>query len=341
MTPEQVELLAATGFLRTAADGTSTGAADEPLAANQVVADTLKIVGSTLLGLTVGCAQCHDHRYDPIPQADYYRLRAVFEPALDTNHWRRPAQRLVSLFTDADRAKCQGHRGRGREAADRSSTPRPRRTWRRRPRRSWRSFPTRFGPSSAPPCDAAAASRSAEQKRLLASNPSVNITAGVLYQYNQAAADDLKKENAKVAAKRAEKPVEDFVSVLDEVPGVVPETQDLPSRRPSSAHETGPTRRPDDRRARGLAFEIPRKGPLAADLGPQAGLRSTSRERAIIRSSAACWPIGSGSIISAAGWSTRRATSACWARARPIPNCSTGWPTSWSARAGASSACTG
>ena len=47
------------------------------------MADTLKIVGSTLLGLTVGCAQCHDHRYDPIPQADYYRLRAVFEPALD------------------------------------------------------------------------------------------------------------------------------------------------------------------------------------------------------------------------------------------------------------------
>ncbi len=107
LTPEKAELLAATGFLRTAADGTSTGAADEPLAANQVVADTLKIVGSTLLGLTVGCAQCHDHRYDPIPQADYYRLRAIFEPALDTNHWRRPAQRLVSLFKDADRAKCK------------------------------------------------------------------------------------------------------------------------------------------------------------------------------------------------------------------------------------------
>ena len=57
-------------------------------------------------GLTVGCAQCHDHRYDPIPQTDYYRLRAVFEPALDPGHWRRPAQRLVSLYTDADRARA-------------------------------------------------------------------------------------------------------------------------------------------------------------------------------------------------------------------------------------------
>ncbi len=146
LTPEKAELLAATGFLRTAADGTSTGAADEPLAANQVVADTLKIVGSTLLGLTVGCAQCHDHRYDPIPQADYYRLRAVFEPALDTNHWRRPGQRLVSLFKDADRAKCKAIEAEAAKLQE-ASTPRPRHTWRRRPRRSWRSFPSRFGPS--------------------------------------------------------------------------------------------------------------------------------------------------------------------------------------------------
>ena len=109
--PDQAETLAATGFLRTAVDGTSTGAADEALAANQVVADTLKIVGSTFLGLTVGCAQCHDHRYDPIPQSDYYRLRAVFEPrsipALATAR-----KRLVSLYTDADRAKCGPSRPR-------------------------------------------------------------------------------------------------------------------------------------------------------------------------------------------------------------------------------------
>src|SRR5712692_10757953 len=41
--------------------------------------EMLGVVGQTFLGLTVNCARCHDHKFDPIPQKDYYRLKAVFE----------------------------------------------------------------------------------------------------------------------------------------------------------------------------------------------------------------------------------------------------------------------
>ena len=42
--------------------------------------DTVEHTAKAFLGLTLNCARCHDHKYDPIAQADYYRLRAFFEP---------------------------------------------------------------------------------------------------------------------------------------------------------------------------------------------------------------------------------------------------------------------
>jgi hypothetical protein len=47
---------------------------------NTWLQDTTDHTAKAMLGLTFGCARCHDHKYDPIRQADYYRLRAVFEP---------------------------------------------------------------------------------------------------------------------------------------------------------------------------------------------------------------------------------------------------------------------
>jgi mono/diheme cytochrome c family protein len=107
LSPEQADKLIATGFLRMGPDGTGDGAVDQNLARNETIAETIKIVSTSLLGMTVGCAQCHNHRYDPITQADYYRMRAIFEPAFDTTSWRAPNARLVSLWSEETKQKAK------------------------------------------------------------------------------------------------------------------------------------------------------------------------------------------------------------------------------------------
>ncbi len=93
---EQRELLAATGFLRCGPDITAGGGAIAE--AEQTFTESIKIISSGLLGLSVGCAQCHDHRYDPISQVDYFRFRAIFEPAFNPSKWRKPAERTAALM---------------------------------------------------------------------------------------------------------------------------------------------------------------------------------------------------------------------------------------------------
>jgi Protein of unknown function (DUF1553)/Protein of unknown function (DUF1549) len=89
-----------------APDGTGDAPEDPKLAANQTIAEQIKVMTSSLMGMTVACAQCHDHRYDPITQADYYRLRAVFDPAYHWQAWRTPANRVYSLYSPQERAKA-------------------------------------------------------------------------------------------------------------------------------------------------------------------------------------------------------------------------------------------
>ncbi len=223
LTADQIERLTATGFLKMGVDQTTTGGGDQDEGANLVVGDMLKIVSTSLLGLSVGCAQCHDHKYDPIPQSDYFRLRAIFEPAIDPSHWRRPGQRLVSLYTDADRAKA-GAIDAEANTLQTAFNAKQSQFVMAAFEKVLENFPedqrTAFRDAYTAPAD----KRTEEQKKLLADNPKVNISPGVLYQYNQPAADELKKDQEKINAKRAEKPVEDFLSVANEIAGVIPVT---------------------------------------------------------------------------------------------------------------------
>jgi hypothetical protein len=223
-TPHARELLIATGFLRMCADGSATPAvADYDAVRNQVVADTIKIVSTSLLGLSVGCAQCHDHRYDPIPQADYYRLRAIIEPAYDPKNWRTPDQRLISLYTDADRKAAADVEVEAKKLADERAA-KQKHYIDEALTKHLEKFEETVRKELRAAYDVPADKRTPEQKKLLAENPSVNINAGVLYQYNQKAADDLKAMDAKIAEIRGRKPPEDFISALTEPSDKLPVT---------------------------------------------------------------------------------------------------------------------
>lgn len=237
--PEQYDRLVATGFLRAAPDPTASKSGQAE--AEQVVADTLKIVGSSLLGLSVGCAQCHDHRYDPIPQADYFRLRAIFEPALNPAQWRGAGQRRVTLFNDADRAKSAAIEA---EAAKMQAAVNEKQQ--KYVDAAFEKELTKFPEDQRAALRAAfrtpATKSTAEQRGLVAANPKLNISGGLLYQYNQAAADEIKKLQEGVNAKRALKPVEEFVDIANEVPGQVPVTRVLHRgdyRQPKGAVQPG------------------------------------------------------------------------------------------------------
>ncbi len=77
ITPVDPERLVATGFLRLGPVFQTTIAAQSR---QMILSEITGVVSSVFLGLTVGCAQCHDHKYDPIPQRDYYRLQGFFAP---------------------------------------------------------------------------------------------------------------------------------------------------------------------------------------------------------------------------------------------------------------------
>ena len=88
ITQELMDNLVATGFLRLTPDPTSQAESGLIQDRISVISDEIQVFSSGVLGLTIQCAQCHDHKLEPIPQRDYYRLRAVFKGrSTNTTGW--------------------------------------------------------------------------------------------------------------------------------------------------------------------------------------------------------------------------------------------------------------
>ena len=222
LSPEQVEQLTGTGFLRMVSDGTGAGAGSDE-GRNAVVSETVKMVSSSLTGLTVGCAQCHNHRYDPISQKDYYRIRAIFEPALNWKSWVTPQNRKVSLYTSADReAKAKAEEEIKSIEAERVKKQQAYidATF----EKEIAKLPEDVQQSVREAHTAAGKDRTDEQKALIKKYPSTVVTPGNLYLFDRAASDDLKTYTEKQTKLREALKPEEFLRVLTEPAGEPPVT---------------------------------------------------------------------------------------------------------------------
>ena len=76
--PGDNQALIATGFHRCGPIHLVGGNSDAEVTRQEVLTEMTSSIGSVFLGLTVGCARCHNHKFDPILQSDYYRLQAIF-----------------------------------------------------------------------------------------------------------------------------------------------------------------------------------------------------------------------------------------------------------------------
>ncbi|MBL4886730.1 MAG: DUF1549 domain-containing protein, partial [Planctomycetaceae bacterium] len=222
-TAEQIELLTATGFLRMSVDGTGSGA-NNPEGRNRVMGDTIKIIGTTLMGLSLQCAQCHDHRYDPIPQTDYYAIRAIFEPALDCNAWKVPNARRVTLYTDADRQKA-AEIEKEAQVLIAEKAKKQKEYMHQALDIELKKYEEPLRTQLQEAYQAAKDKRTEEQKKILKKHPSINISPGTLYQYLPKKVEELKKIDAQVVKVRAKKPAEQFLRALVEAPNHVPKTR--------------------------------------------------------------------------------------------------------------------
>jgi cytochrome c553 len=99
-TPAEQDCLIATGFLRLGPhDNSAALFGEEGRSRAELMTDLVETTSGAFLGMTLACARCHNHKYDPISQADHYRMRAFFEPvkfgddlALDLPEARRTVE---------------------------------------------------------------------------------------------------------------------------------------------------------------------------------------------------------------------------------------------------------
>ena len=84
--PDNALAMAATGFLAAGVHATQITANQAEKERYDELDDMARTIGTTMLGITIGCARCHDHKFDPLTQADYFRLASTFTTTVRSDY---------------------------------------------------------------------------------------------------------------------------------------------------------------------------------------------------------------------------------------------------------------
>jgi hypothetical protein len=109
---DAVDAVIATGFLRNSADASRPDFANikhAPMYYFDTLNDAIAIVSSATLGLTLQCAKCHDHKYDPISQRDFYEMQAIFKSGYRPEQWIPEEHRYIEWATEVEMERAATH----------------------------------------------------------------------------------------------------------------------------------------------------------------------------------------------------------------------------------------
>ncbi|MFT5403018.1 MAG: hypothetical protein ACI9DF_001850 [Verrucomicrobiales bacterium] len=218
----QRELLTATGFLRMAPDPTQ--GSDTLVDRNTAVAAAMQVVSTSVIGLTVGCAQCHDHKYDPIGIDDYYRFRAVFDPAFPLKNWQKPSSRLIDMTTAEVRAEAERIEAEAKVLEDDLNVRRDALGGTIQERKL-ADVPEEDRDATREAVLTESNKRTKKEKELLDLYPMVKPVRGIvglLVEYDGPAYREFEKEQNVIAAIRAKKPPMRMIMATTEPSGEIP-----------------------------------------------------------------------------------------------------------------------
>jgi hypothetical protein len=100
--PNNEALQTAAGFNRLGPLRKNAGNQEVASSRNEVLTEMTNVVGAAFLGVTIGCARCHDHKFDPVRQSDYYRIQAYFAAVHDKDVVKATPEEQAARKTKAE-----------------------------------------------------------------------------------------------------------------------------------------------------------------------------------------------------------------------------------------------